>query len=267
MQYLTITLELWEIKSNMLSIRSVHQTVIHLPLFLTFKSIIHFLWHIASPDWHFWWAAGAFTEVRQTLSDNSALVGMSNLKHQWKDNTTQRMKALKYSLFIFDLMRSTLCFMWYFMHTTLSLVLGMLVCIYLCALWTAPSHSYHPHQLLVSFSSPKSSWPSSNKPISCNQALSCPFSYIHPDIHRLTHTHHCQLFMQVFYCPSWTCKAEAVSAIVLSGISDHIGHPTIIQYNHFKRNIYLSCTFCKSCYCRYNTLENMMIQTRGLFHV
>lgn len=33
---------------------------------------------IASPDWHFWRAGGASTTVRQTLSDNSALVGTSD---------------------------------------------------------------------------------------------------------------------------------------------------------------------------------------------
>lgn len=88
----------------------------------------------------------------------------------------------------------------------------VLVCITVCVrvLWTAPSLSYHPHQLLMSCSSPKSSWPSSNKPISCNQELSHPFSYIHFDIYtqnpRHTHAQQCQLFMQVFFSPLWTLR-------------------------------------------------------------
>lgn len=36
---------------------------------------------------------GEVTSVRQTLSDNSALVGMSNLEDSWKDNTRMRQEG------------------------------------------------------------------------------------------------------------------------------------------------------------------------------
>lgn len=56
--------------------------------FLTFISIILSLCCATSPDWHFWRATRAFAVVRQTLSDNSALVGMSNLRGPQRYNTS-----------------------------------------------------------------------------------------------------------------------------------------------------------------------------------
>jgi len=81
--------------------------------------------------------------------------------------------------------------LFFFMLGTICCRLVPHYCVCVRALWTAPSLSYHPHQLLVSWSSPKSYWPSSNKPISYNQGLSHPFFYIYFDIytHRVRDKH------------------------------------------------------------------------------
>lgn len=71
----------------LLYIPSVRQTVIHLPIFwpsdlpLTPSDVPRLQIDTSGGPW------GAFAAVRQTLSDNSALVGMSNLRDPRKDDT------------------------------------------------------------------------------------------------------------------------------------------------------------------------------------
>lgn len=94
---------------------------------------------VASPDWHFWRAGGASTIVRQTLSDNSALVGTSD----WPEATegsegndtemfTSRLHSISYCFFFF-------LFYWGGLRATrynacdhLSLTLSISVCVCVC---------------------------------------------------------------------------------------------------------------------------------------
>lgn len=192
--------------------------------FLTFKSIICFLWQTESPDWHFWWAMGG---VRCCQTDSfwqlSTCGYVQSLRPIGRTMPVHKKKVLKCSLSYFvSLCCDSLCALYNTDFSSLqpSGFVSVSISVRLCVLWATPTLSYHSHQLLASCSSPKSSWPSSNKPISYNQEPSHPSSYIHFDIytqtcrHTNTHTYQWQLFMQVFFSPLWIFKAEAVCATV-----------------------------------------------------
>ena len=230
--------------------------------FLTFRSSAQSVWRAASPDWHFWWAMGG---VRRCQTDSfwqlstSGHVQSPRPMEGRHPRRGRRCRNAHSSFFSLVVSRSALrvntdfsCYpskSWFPFLCVRACSVCVCVCVCACAcpcmcaraLWTAPSLSYHPHQLLVSCSSPKSSWPSSNKPISCNQELSCPFSYIHFDIYtqaqRHTHTHTNTYTSVNFSCRSFSLPRglsrrrrsvpeSSVASVAMQAPLSHIVPPT-----------------------------------------
>lgn len=179
--------------------------MVHLFIFWPSTLTLEPLCHPAPPDWHFCKLLGDFccchTDSVWQLAYSEHVQSLSPMGHNEKVLLLFVVAANQLStLHIFQTFSAS-------DHLFLSWSLSLCECLCVCVLVCA-SFPNDPQELYVACSSPKSSWPSSNKPISCNQELSHPLHSIDSDIctqtwttHTHSHTHRLYFLHVLPFCP------------------------------------------------------------------